>query len=390
MAPPPDTVGTEEALAEAIALEAAGEPESALRIYLALAARDPHDADANYRAGTALMRRGDLDDAVTLLRRVVFSRPDHAPARANLGNALLLLGRDEQAREAFIAVLKNDPDNRNALYGLATILIRLGRHAEAQKLSARLLAALPDSAAALTLDADARGSTGDASAVAQYRHALRLDPDYLPALKGLAGLLFHQGRTADAEAHVRHALRRAPADVETRALLGSILLAREDWPGALDALGSAHEHDPDNPEHLVNMSLACRRAGDVAGALAHARDAWQVDGGNKAAANALGAALAAAGAGIQAREVLMAGGKADHVPAGVWRDVDALVVHLRETQARAVEERARAHAASEEDHSAPQSSAPQALDAGDTGPAPTTTPAEPDDEPDTLPLFPEH
>lgn len=148
MAPPPDSANAE-ALAEAMALESAGDADAALRIYLALAARDPQNVDAAYRAGTALMRRGELDDAVTMLRRVVFNQPDHGPARANLGNALLLLGRDEPAREAFVAVLERSPDNRNALYGLATILIRLGRHQEAQRYSSRLLAALPDSAAAL-------------------------------------------------------------------------------------------------------------------------------------------------------------------------------------------------------------------------------------------------
>lgn len=175
MAPPPDSANAE-ALAEAMALESAGDADAALRIYLALAARDPQNVDAAYRAGTALMRRGELDDAVTMLRRVVFNQPDHGPARANLGNALLLLGRDEPAREAFVAVLERSPDNRNALYGLATILIRLGRHQEAQRYSSRLLAALPDSAAALTLGCRRAWRLGGASALAQYRQGIAARP----------------------------------------------------------------------------------------------------------------------------------------------------------------------------------------------------------------------
>jgi tetratricopeptide (TPR) repeat protein len=409
MAPPPDSANAE-ALAEAMALESAGDADAALRIYLALAARDPQNVDAAYRAGTALMRRGELDDAVTMLRRVVFNQPDHGPARANLGNALLLLGRDEPAREAFVAVLERSPDNRNALYGLATILIRLGRHQEAQRYSSRLLAALPDSAAALTLDADARGASGGASALAQYRQALRLDPDYVPALRGLAKLLFHQSRHADAQTLVRRALAHVPDDAEFLALLGSILLASDDWSGALDAFSQARRNDPDTADHAVNMSLACRRGGDIEGAVRHARDAWQIDGESRAAANALGAALAAAGAGIQARQVLMAGGRTDRVPVGLWGELDALLDHLeREAEKRRnaeAQSAAAAHAATvpgDHDRTAeagPEEEVPSSFEVAPAGPRPSDTGPEgedahrkkqrgDDEEPETLPLFPD-
>ena len=411
MAPPPDSANAE-ALAEAMALESAGDADAALRIYLALAARDPQDVDAAYRAGTALMRRGELDDAVTMLRRVVFNQPDHGPARANLGSALLLLGRDEPAREAFVAVLERSPDNRNALYGLATILIRLGRHSEAQRFSSRLLAALPDSAAALTLDADARGASGGASALAQYRQALRLDPDYVPALRGLANLLFHQSRYADAQAHVRHALAHVPDDPEFLALLGAILLASDDWQGALDAFAQARRNDPDTADHAVNMSLACRRGGDVSGAVRHARDAWQIDGESRAAANALGAALAAAGSGIQARQVLMAGGRTDRVPVGLWGELDALLDHLereedKRRQAQAETTAAALAASNDLPHDTATDTAyddgTASFEVAPAGPRPSDTGPEDesarrkerrgdhadDDEPETLPLFPD-
>ncbi len=333
-----------DALLAAAAREAAGDFAGALDIYRMLVARDPEDLEARYRAGTALMRKGELEEAVTLLRQVVFSQPDHRAARANLGNAFLLLGRDENAREAFQAVLELDPDNRNALYGLATILNRLGKHAEAAPHARRLLKAMPESAAALTLDADAQGPLGNvAGAIAQYRHALRLDDGYVPALKGLAAILFRQARLEEAGGVVARAIARTPSDPEILALAGTIHLAAENWSEAIEAFAAAQESEPGNAEHSIQLSHACRKSGDLAGALSHARAAWELDGESRAAGNALGTALAAAGAGLQARTVLMAAGRRDKVTASVWRDLDLLVPQL-ERQAREEAEQATARA----------------------------------------------
>jgi tetratricopeptide (TPR) repeat protein len=323
-----------DALLAAATREAAGDFAGALDIYRTLVARDPDDLEARYRAGTALMRKGDLEEAVTLLRQVVFSQPEHRAARANLGNAFLLMGRDEQAGETFQQVLEEDPDNRNALFGLATILNRLARYAEAAPHARRLLKAMPESAAALTLDADAQGPLGNvAGAIAQYRHALRLDAGYVPALKGLADILYRQGRLDEAREAVRRAAARAPADATILALAGTIHLAAEHWPEAIEAFAAAQESEPGNAVHSIHLSHACRKSGDLAGALSHARAAWELDGENRAAGNALGTALAAAGAGLQARSVLMAAGSRDKVTVSVWRDLDMLIPHL-EQQAR--------------------------------------------------------
>lgn len=384
-----------EALEQAATHERNGDFDAALKIYLTLAQNDPEALDSKYRAGTALMRRGDLDDAVTLLRQVVFAAPDHLPARTNLGNALLLLGQSEPARDAFVAVLDLDPGNRNALFGLATILIRLGDPGRALPLTARLLQVLPDSAAALTLDADARAPHGDtAGAIAQYRHALRVDPQYLPALKGLADTLYHQNRLQEAEAYARRAIERQKDDPELLALLGAILMAREDWPAAVEALGAAFDRDSNNPAPLVQMSLACRRSGDLAGAIHHAQRAWTLAPTDKSAGNALGAALAAAGEAKGARDVLMAGGDRSRLPAHLWSGLGALQARLLEDEARVREEALQAAAAATLD---PEYSTPEQAEQD----IPTAKPAQAQEdgrrqstwestgEPETLPLFPE-
>jgi tetratricopeptide (TPR) repeat protein len=381
----PVTAGLARALNDAMARESAGDLDGALRIYLDIVNREPQAHEARYRAGTALLRRGDLDEAVTLLRQVVFTCPEHQAARANLGNALLLLDRLEPARDAFVAVLKAEPDNRNALYGLATILLRLEQPREAAPLTRRLLQALPNSAAALTLDADAQGPIGQvAAAIAQYRQALRIDPGYAPALSGLATILFRQSRFDEAEDYARQAALVNSKDPAPQSLLGTILLAREDWPGAIEAFTAAQTLDPSDAASSINLSNAHRRSGNLAAALHHARAAWDLAPSSKAAANALGTALAAAGAGTQARAVLMAQGERDRLAAKVWQDLDALERHLEEAEAGAQAERdAEARAAHEAQAVASQ---PQDPLAGDPDQHREATWS---DEPETLPLFPE-
>ncbi|MCA1243420.1 tetratricopeptide repeat protein [Stappia stellulata] len=386
----PVTAGLARALNDAMARESAGDLDGALRIYLDIVNREPQAHEARYRAGTALLRRGDLDEAVTLLRQVVFTCPDHLAARANLGNALLLLDRLEPARDAFVAVLKAEPDNRNALYGLATILLRLDQPREAAPLTRRLLQALPNSAAALTLDADAQGPIGQvAAAIAQYRQALRIDPGYVPALSGLATILFRQSRFDEAEDYARQAARVNSKDPAPQSLLGTILLAREDWPGAIEAFTAAQTRDPADATSSINLSNAHRRSGNLAAALHHARAAWDLAPSSKAAANALGTALAACGAGKQARAVLMAQGERDQLAFKVWQDLDALERHLEEVAARAqaeaeAEAARQAAARTAQQDEAAESPAQPAADAPtqDDG---TAAPHEPE----TLPLFPE-
>lgn len=395
----------DQALADAAAQEASGDPDGALRVYLELVQRDDRAHEAKYRAGTALMRRGDLDEAVTLLRQVSFACPDHVPARANLGNALLLLERIEPARDAFLAVLERAPDNRNALYGLATVLMRLGRPDEAAPFALRLKELLPGSAAVLTLDADAQAALNRvAPAIAQYRQALRIDPAYGPALTGLAETLFRQNRLDDAEDYARKAAHIQPESASLQALLGRILLARDDLSGALAAFDAAQTREPENPDHAVQLSSCYRRAGDLIGALRQARYAWELDPTGKAAANALGTALAAAGAAQRARTVLMCQGQRDKVPDGFWEEVEALIVHL-DTQARTAaakrdaQERA-AEPAADLDGAHGVAALPdadpderEATDANANEAGATTdrrkSPAPDADEPETLPLFPD-
>lgn len=318
-----DSIPLDEALDQASAFERSGEFDRALAIYTSLQRRHPDNYDLKYRAGKTMLRLGQFDAAIPLLRQVLFAEPAHTAARSHLGNCLLMLGQLEAAQEAFAAVLDSTPDNRNALYGMATILLRQERHAEARPLAERLLALLPDDAAALTLVADTWSRDPQLDrAIAEYRNALRIDPSYAPALKGLAGALLHRLRHEEALHYADSALALNHKDPEAHCLRGEILLANDDHYGARESFEAALTLKPDDPAILTSLSIVARRANNLHDALRDADRAWRFDPESRAAANALGATLAAMGHQREARMVLMAGGRRDQVDEAVWALVE--------------------------------------------------------------------
>lgn len=310
-------ISVDAALDEAARLEQAGDHQSALHVYEHLHRQEPANLDLKYRAGTAMLRLGRLEDAVPLLRQVVFHAPDNAPARANLGNAHLLLGQLDKAEEAFAAVLELQPDNRNALFGLATIRIKADRHREAAPLTHRLMELLPNNAAALTLAADAGSADPQLdAAIARYRQALRIDPNYCPALLGLGRVLCQRHRLDEALLLALRAIDVQPNKADGYALRGRILLEKEDFRAAKHSLIQALALSPQDVDILVQLSVTARRAGDFACAVEFAERAWAEHSASRPAAKALGAALSALGHAVAAREVLMAGGIRENVSAG--------------------------------------------------------------------------
>jgi tetratricopeptide (TPR) repeat protein len=69
------------------------------------------------------------------------------------------------------------------------------------------------------------------SAISSYRKALKLSPDYLPALEGAAQLEYEAG-SADAVLLLEHVLRLRPQDTTSHAMLGVLAYKRGDCPTA--------------------------------------------------------------------------------------------------------------------------------------------------------------
>jgi predicted CXXCH cytochrome family protein len=102
----------------------------------------------------------------------------------------------------------------------------------------------------------------------EYRTALRLDPNFVPALVNLADLDRAQGRDDEGAELLRKAMAIEPDNADVRYALGLYLVRKRDYPAALDLLRRAHELMPDNARYAYVYAVALNSTGAAGEALA--------------------------------------------------------------------------------------------------------------------------
>ena len=113
-------------------------------------------------------------------------------------------------------------------------------------------------------------------AESEYRTALRLDPNFVPALANLADLERGRGRDQRGAELLRKAAEIEPANADVRHALGLLLVRQRDYAGALAQLRQASELAPDNARYAYVYAVALNSSGasnEAAAAMeqAHAR-----------------------------------------------------------------------------------------------------------------------
>jgi predicted CXXCH cytochrome family protein len=126
----------------------------------------------------------------------------------------------------------------------------------------------------------ARGDV--AGAERAYRHALALDPDWVPGYVNLADLLRVLGRDGEGEPVLREGLAHAPDAAALHHSLGLLRVRAGDLDGALDALRRAAELAPGDPQFAYVYSVALHDAGRAAEAERVARAASERAPGDRA------------------------------------------------------------------------------------------------------------
>ena len=161
-------------------------------------------------AATAFFMDGDLDSAESLIRAWLLRNGDHV-------EGMRLLARIGIARRVYddpelllAAVLERAPDYRAARQEYASVLIELHRHEEARRHIAMLLKDEPDSRALRMLDAAALVGLGEHErAIAVYRGLLGTPADADVHLS-IAHALKTLGKTPEAIASYRKAAELRP------------------------------------------------------------------------------------------------------------------------------------------------------------------------------------
>lgn len=102
----------------------------------------------------------------------------------------------------------------------------------------------------------------------EYRTALRLDPNFVPALVNLADLDRMLSKDEEGAELLRKAMAIEPDNADVRYALGLSLVRKHDYAGALDLLRQAHELTPDNTRYAYVYAVALNSSGAAGDAIA--------------------------------------------------------------------------------------------------------------------------
>jgi predicted Zn-dependent protease len=193
----------------------------------------PNDVAALQMLGETASRLGHQEDAEVYLARCVALAPEAPDPRFSYAQVLHAQLKVHEARAALDRLLAAAPEEPKFLFLAATCAILAGDLQGAASLAAKLIAIVPEQPYAWLCRGQISRMTGKAAeSVADFRHALRLNPALGEAWWFLADL--KTTRFTDAEidlmrGHAENAALNASNRVHLHYALGKALEDRADW-----------------------------------------------------------------------------------------------------------------------------------------------------------------
>jgi tetratricopeptide (TPR) repeat protein len=277
---------------KAQAAKARGDLQLAEQNYLEVIRLAPDLPNAYHNLGITYFTERKYGDAVAVLEKAVKLSPQSAPPHFMLGlsyyelyesqkaiesfrtairlnssdtNALLYLGKSQiqahdyvGAAETLEKLAKLKPDDPDVLYNLsvAHLKLMLGD-------VSRLSRVAPDSYQLwllLAQEAEARGD--NQSAIRDYQHALRLNPQGVGIHYALGSVLTKEGASVGAAQEFKKELELNSNDALALWKLGELTL-RTDPPQALEYLRRSVSLSPDLPQAVLAYGRALARLGET-------------------------------------------------------------------------------------------------------------------------------
>jgi tetratricopeptide (TPR) repeat protein len=272
--------------------QAAKELETVLR----LNAQHP---GAHYGLGLVYLQKGDLATAETEFRRALTFEPNSGAAGESLGETLVREHKWSDAVPVLNKVVTLNPDSLEAANALATALEHCGQQEQAaeefrraRELSARQVTVQRvEGAYNQGLVSWRAGNLKDA--VAAFRSAISMDPDYADAHNNLGGVLWQMNDVAGALAEFQAAVRSNPALAEAHNNWGSALIHGGETDRALEQFRAAVALRPAFAQAHFNLGRALLKKRELREAEAELRSALILRPEMAAAHVELGLALAA-------------------------------------------------------------------------------------------------
>ena len=269
----------------------------------------PGHAQGHFNLADAYQGSGRLEQAIEHYRRAIEVNPYYAHAYNNLGVCLRTGGQEKYALDMLERARELDPERSEVWVNLGISYTRLGRDSLA-------LAAFDK---ALTLGRKAR-RTGyynraqllfalgrTERALADLEIAVDLYPEWMSTKAWLS-----IGRRLEPLGKVEHAIKLMSRGVEQAAfnaecwrMLGNLQILAARPEEALFSLETAEKMEPDNPETIVLLGVACQQAGRPRRAAEAYRKALKLTRtGRTQLLNNLGRALVETGDFVEAEQAL--------------------------------------------------------------------------------------
>lgn len=215
----------------------------------------------------------DYYGAIHLLEELIESGRSYADAQHLLGLSYELLGKPERALAAFERALERNPRYVEAHVHRGIVLASMGREAEATKafasardaggedragLSSHQAAKLANRHAELAEAYAEAGALG--RAIAQYRTALELAPDFHDLRLRMARHMIDAGRTLEARDELQAVVDARPDLIDAQATFGLACYLSGEWATAQRILEHLLREAPEDPRVRAYLSMIERGA----------------------------------------------------------------------------------------------------------------------------------
>ncbi len=236
----------------------------------------PEENHLRYDYGVVCSRLKRFTDAVRAYEQCLKHDPDHMKASYNLAVLYGELGKLSDASRLWAKVTKASPERAEAWFRRGTVALQLGDHdvaAEALSKADELEPGRPDTLTNLGLAYHELGKAGDA--IAAFQRAREAKPEYLPAVNGIADVYIRYfERNPSSEEHLQcglqwcaHSAGIRPYQPRVAAVYRRVLKVRPDCvpaiSGLAQVLAAAPAAAPRGKEAHAEALALCRKSLDL-------------------------------------------------------------------------------------------------------------------------------
>ncbi|PWU05240.1 MAG: hypothetical protein C5B51_15125 [Terriglobia bacterium] len=216
--------------------------------------------DGLLKAGDFYVRIGDVAEGIrTFEKGAANDRSRKLVYQKRIVNAVLAQGKRDEALRLVAAILKDSPKDMDARRVRAALTMESGRPEDVNASInefRQLEGQLPNDAVLHFDFGRAFLAKGDLSqATSQFKTAVRLRNDYIPALYNLAEISMIQNRPSESLDYIRQLLSYQPNDTRGKLLGISVLIALKRYSDARSELGYLAEALPGNPDVQLQYGL---------------------------------------------------------------------------------------------------------------------------------------